>query len=107
MITHCSKNQTLIFAIRHRNTSYQHHNFHATSANKLKSQLVQVLTCTDISLLWLWHTGSFKLHNKIMLGSSQSHHVLNKSITAQKVTYIEHVHNLYPNVLSSCNHTLN
>jgi len=28
---------SLIFATRHRNTSYQHHNFHTTNVNALKS----------------------------------------------------------------------
>jgi len=37
MLIHCSKNQSLIFVMRHRNMFYQNHKFHTTGVNALES----------------------------------------------------------------------
>jgi hypothetical protein len=53
MLICCTKNQSLIFVPRHRNTSYQHHNFHTTGINALRLELVQAETCKDIEQIVL------------------------------------------------------
>jgi hypothetical protein len=71
MFIHCSENWSLIFETRSRNTtSYQHQNFHTAGISALESQLVQVETFTDMSLLWSSIMGTLKSCNKIIPGSS-------------------------------------
>jgi len=52
---------------KHRNTSYQCRSFHTTGLIVLKSQLLQVETCTDRQTLG--HMASFNSCNKIILGA--------------------------------------
>jgi len=58
-----------------RNTFYQHHNFHKTGVNALKSKLAQVETHTDMTLLLSSLMAHFKSGNKIIPRTSQPHYV--------------------------------
>jgi hypothetical protein len=69
MLIHYSKNKSLIFATRRRNTFYQRHNFHITGVNVFKSYEVQVETCTDMSLLRWSRMAPFKSRNKLIPGT--------------------------------------
>jgi hypothetical protein len=54
--------------------SYQRHNFDKTRVNAFKSYLVQVETCTDMSLLRPSRMDPFNSYNKIIPGTSKSKH---------------------------------
>jgi len=51
-------------------TPYQRHNFNTTGVNAVASQLVQVETCTYMSLLRSNCTAPIKWHNKIISETS-------------------------------------
>jgi hypothetical protein len=55
---------------------YQCHNFHTTGVDALKLWLVQVETCTDMSLLQSSCMTPFKSCNKIHPGTSQPYHMI-------------------------------